>query len=303
MDHLEDSPCLALRLDLTSGDFFRSQVRYKFSTSVCPPPHNHGFSLVISFGRANFPLNIHNVGLAQSACLGDSHDAFVSHISEIGFSLSKSVQKILDSWSLVWDPTHAKILSISSIYGAMVARTGEERNRSGTWNKIMNGLLYITNLQELLAHSIKVIVADQMPIFIVALITLSIPSRSAVYGIIWKKFATIMSGSPKQMLTKIFQIFRWYNVPLSTQRLPILWIMILGPQGKTIVHMPHLVFAIDAYHMITKPTSARIRSDVAVVTTMDILCVHAYLNVTMPQSIGSNIILLWALLILHIFQR
>jgi hypothetical protein len=87
MDHLEDSPCLALRLDLTSGDFFRSQVRYKFSTSVCPPPHNHGFSLVISFGRANFPLNIHNVGLAQSACLGDSHDAFrVSHLRDRVFS-------------------------------------------------------------------------------------------------------------------------------------------------------------------------------------------------------------------------
>jgi hypothetical protein len=69
MDHLEDSPCLALRLDLRSGDFFRSQVRYKFSTSICPPPHNHGFSLVISFGRANFFLNIHNMGLALSACL------------------------------------------------------------------------------------------------------------------------------------------------------------------------------------------------------------------------------------------
>jgi hypothetical protein len=50
----------------------------------------------------------------------------------------------------------------------MVARTGEEKNGSGTKNKIMNGLLYVTNLQELLAHNIKVIVADQTPIFIVA---------------------------------------------------------------------------------------------------------------------------------------
>jgi hypothetical protein len=76
MDLPEDSYPLAHRLDLTSRDFFRSKVRDNLFSSVCPSSPYHGFSLVISLGRANFNLNNINVGLALSACLGDPYDSF-----------------------------------------------------------------------------------------------------------------------------------------------------------------------------------------------------------------------------------
>jgi hypothetical protein len=76
MDPDDGSTPLALRLDLTDGDVLRSKVQQRFSSSVCPSSPSSGFSLVVSFGRANFNLDVNTVGLALSACLGDPYNSF-----------------------------------------------------------------------------------------------------------------------------------------------------------------------------------------------------------------------------------
>jgi hypothetical protein len=163
MDRSEDSNSLALRLDLSPGDIFRSKVHENFCSSVCPSSPYHGFSLVISFGRANFNLNNTNVGLALSACLGDPFDSFrVACLrdrvyifdvcsKEVGFMICN-----LKSYS-------CKDFVCFSISGAMADHIGKEKNSVGILNKTKNGLWYDLRQHVYSNPDIKMIHTDPIP--------------------------------------------------------------------------------------------------------------------------------------------
>jgi hypothetical protein len=61
---------LSTTLDRSRGVEFASKVRSTFSTPVHPPSSVPGFTLVVSFGHANFHLTDENVSSALQSCLG-----------------------------------------------------------------------------------------------------------------------------------------------------------------------------------------------------------------------------------------
>ena len=74
LDPFSDSSSIAHRLDFTPGHAFRSKIRDHFSTPVNPISSSHGFSMIVSFGRASFELSPINVSISLSACLGAAFD-------------------------------------------------------------------------------------------------------------------------------------------------------------------------------------------------------------------------------------
>jgi hypothetical protein len=60
-DPFADASSIAHRLDFSYGHLFRQKVRESFATPVNPISSDSGFTLVVSFGRANFHLNCLNV--------------------------------------------------------------------------------------------------------------------------------------------------------------------------------------------------------------------------------------------------
>jgi hypothetical protein len=118
----------------------------------------------------------------------------------------------------------------------MVVRIGEEKNRSGTRNKITSGLLFNTNLQEWLALGMQVFIADHILMFIMLWILILIPciinvNLSPVQLILWRKFTSIVSGSPTYLLMIIIQIYHLHNVLLQfNQGISLRWTRLMGKE-------------------------------------------------------------------------
>ena len=74
MDLTGGSPPLKDQLDFALGLLIKEKVRDNFSTPVHPCPPSSPFTLVVSFGRASFRLDLINFKLALEACLGVDPD-------------------------------------------------------------------------------------------------------------------------------------------------------------------------------------------------------------------------------------
>jgi hypothetical protein len=94
-DPFGDPDSIAQTLDFSYGHRFRAKVRDLFSTPVKPISASGHFFLVVSFGHAQFRLDILNASVALSSCLGCAYDEiYVVKLSDRVFKFfvaSKSI--------------------------------------------------------------------------------------------------------------------------------------------------------------------------------------------------------------------
>jgi hypothetical protein len=95
---------LSTTLDRSRGVEFASKVRSSFSTPIHPPSGVPGFTLVVSFGHANFCLSDENVSSAPQSCIGcDPSMIHTTYIHDQVFSfnvISKAISFMIYNLSL-----------------------------------------------------------------------------------------------------------------------------------------------------------------------------------------------------------
>jgi hypothetical protein len=98
MDHadpFEDPNSIAHILDFSHGHCFRAKVHDLFSSLVNPILATGHFFLVVSFGHAYFRLDVLNVCVALSSCLGCAYDEiYAIRLSDWVFKFSVASKEI-----------------------------------------------------------------------------------------------------------------------------------------------------------------------------------------------------------------
>jgi hypothetical protein len=94
-DPFGDPDSIAHSLDFSYGHRFRAKVRDLFSTTINSILASGHFFLVVSFGRAQFRLDILNAFVALSSCLGCTYDEiYVVKLSDRVFKFSVASKNI-----------------------------------------------------------------------------------------------------------------------------------------------------------------------------------------------------------------
>ena len=126
---------LSMELDFSPGMKLSQEIHRTFNRSVHPTKDTGHFTMVVSFSRHSFRLDVENVGLALESAIG----GYCSQLKVSYLFCSMCHAKRWGSLSCITEAVFALNSNASFIFGAMVALIGKKSLGFGNRNATKSG--------------------------------------------------------------------------------------------------------------------------------------------------------------------